>query len=410
MACPACSRRALSLFVESVGGLNSANTLLLRPRRLPPTSAPPPLRQHARPRALSTRPALRAPDPSFRLPDIRHGDGAAAENHSSRDAIVPSNLSPEPSVTTPHQHGEVDAITTSDESHVVGSADVAADPDLAELRADLGLTQGPREEDLQAKIWKLTGGLSGTPAEKEAKPGRKARKERKKLERALERAQKREQGGSEEAGASSGEHSEKKTVAPKAVAEIVVKGGYPRVTAYDEVKRKSSIKLEPWRIQKEALKEKFGEEGWQPRKKLSPDAMEGIRTLHKSDPGRFSTPVLADEFKVSPEAIRRILRSKWRPSEEQEEERMKRWEKRGEKIWEAQVAKGMKPPKKWRVKGVGSVHSKEDMPAWKKKKALKRSDWREQSDEPSGSVSDFSRPRGAGVDYGDVGGWSDRIL
>ncbi|KAH7061211.1 hypothetical protein B0J12DRAFT_553139, partial [Macrophomina phaseolina] len=72
-----------------------------------------------------------------------------------------------------------------------------------------------------------------------------------------------------------------------------------------------------WMVQKEALKEKFGKEGWQPRKKLSPDAMDGIRQLHASDPDTYTTPVLANEFKVSPEAIRRILKSKWRPKEEE---------------------------------------------------------------------------------------------
>ena len=38
-------------------------------------------------------------------------------------------------------------------------------------------------------------------------------------------------------------------------------------------------------------------------------------------------------FKVSPEAIRRILKSKWEPNEEEQERRAERWERRGEKIW-----------------------------------------------------------------------------
>ncbi|KAJ7598871.1 hypothetical protein C8J56DRAFT_915221 [Mycena floridula] len=56
--------------------------------------------------------------------------------------------------------------------------------------------------------------------------------------------------------------------------------------------------------------------GWNPPKKLSHEAMEGLRDLHRIDPKRFSTPVLADKFKISKEAVRRILKSNWRPTTE----------------------------------------------------------------------------------------------
>lgn len=110
---------------------------------------------------------------------------------------------------------------------------------------------------------------------------------------------------------------------------------------------------EMWEVQKIALKEKFGEQGWNPRKRLSPDALDGIRTLHAQYPETYSTPVLAEHFKVSPDAIRRILKSKWRPSEEEEEKRKRRWEKRGENIWTDMSKLGIKPPKPWRQKGIG---------------------------------------------------------
>ena len=110
---------------------------------------------------------------------------------------------------------------------------------------------------------------------------------------------------------------------------------------------------EEWQIQKSALSEKFGSAGWMPRKRLSPDTLEGIRALHAQYPDKFTTPILADQFKVSPEAIRRILKSKWRPSEEEEDRRRQRWEKRGENIWSQKVEVGIKPPKKWRDLGVG---------------------------------------------------------
>ena len=111
-----------------------------------------------------------------------------------------------------------------------------------------------------------------------------------------------------------------------------------KATPNDEAPRK----LEPWAIQKQALKEKF-KEGWDPRRKLSPDAMDGVRQLHKSDPVKFSTPVLAEHFKVSPEAIRRILKSKWRASEDELKKKQERWERREARIWNQMAELGLRP-------------------------------------------------------------------
>ena len=44
--------------------------------------------------------------------------------------------------------------------------------------------------------------------------------------------------------------------------------------------------------------------------------MEGMKQLHNVDSATFSTAVLADRFRVSPEAVRRILKSRWEPSVE----------------------------------------------------------------------------------------------
>lgn len=119
-----------------------------------------------------------------------------------------------------------------------------------------------------------------------------------------------------------------------------------------------------WAIQKEALKQKLGGEAWNPRKKLSPDTMEGIRHLNSSQPEKFTTPVLAQHFKVTPEAIRRMLKSKWRPSDEEYDARMERWNRRGERIWTNLVEMGVKPPKQWREMGVGRATNGE-RPKWK---------------------------------------------
>ncbi|KAG2036818.1 hypothetical protein BDR03DRAFT_959012 [Suillus americanus] len=73
---------------------------------------------------------------------------------------------------------------------------------------------------------------------------------------------------------------------------------------------------EEWKRHRLAIKEAFPQ-GWSPPRKLSREAMDGLRAMHTYDKRTFSTPVLAEKFKISPEAVRRILRSKWEPSREQ---------------------------------------------------------------------------------------------
>ncbi|KAL6245401.1 Required for respiratory growth protein 9 mitochondrial [Rhinocladiella similis] len=123
------------------------------------------------------------------------------------------------------------------------------------------------------------------------------------------------------------------------------KGGKKRMELRDLVEPRQQ-KSELWQIQKDALKKKFGEAGWNPRKRLSPDTMEGIRTLHEQDPERYSTPLLAEHFKVSAEAIRRILKSKWRPSEKEMEKKRERWAKRHDRIWDQQAELGLRPKRR----------------------------------------------------------------
>lgn len=167
----------------------------------------------------------------------------------------------------------------------------------------------------------------------------------------------------------------------------------------------ASAKKDPWQIQKAALEEKLGGDKWNPRKRLSPDALDGIRALHAKFPDKFTTPVLAEQFKVSPESIRRILKSKWRPSEEEQEDRMRRWDKRGETIWSNLVEMGVKPPKKWREMGVGRA-KKGDVPKWKSR-------WRNQIAVNSSTADVFVPIADEGPDYAAVKERtriSDRIL
>lgn len=145
----------------------------------------------------------------------------------------------------------------------------------------------------------------------------------------------------------------KKASAPEATAGAKPAANESSDKKRSEAPRKSSLsilskskkKKEPWQIQKEALKKKF-KEGWNPPKKLSPDALEGIRHLHAVAPDRFTTPVLAEQFQISPEAIRRILKSKWRPSPEEMEKRRERWERRHDRIWSQMTELGLRRPKR----------------------------------------------------------------
>ena len=85
------------------------------------------------------------------------------------------------------------------------------------------------------------------------------------------------------------------------------------------------------RTHRERMKSLFPE-GWSPPHKLSRQAMDGLRVLHMHDPETFSTPLLAERFRISPEAVRRILRSRWEPSPEQRA-RLLRRELREKQAW-----------------------------------------------------------------------------
>ncbi|KAF8814787.1 hypothetical protein BYT27DRAFT_7205759 [Phlegmacium glaucopus] len=70
-----------------------------------------------------------------------------------------------------------------------------------------------------------------------------------------------------------------------------------------------------YKMHRETIRKEFPE-GWAPPRKLSREAMDAVRQLYRLDPEKFNTPMIADRFKISPEAVRRILKSKWEPSPE----------------------------------------------------------------------------------------------
>ncbi|EEU44184.1 uncharacterized protein NECHADRAFT_26980, partial [Fusarium vanettenii 77-13-4] len=145
-------------------------------------------------------------------------------------------------------------------------------------------------------------------------------------------------------------------------------------------------KADMWKAQKAALKEKFPE-GWRPRKRLSPDALAGIRALNAQFPDVYTTAALATKFEVSPEVIRRILRSKWQPTIKEEESRQERWFRRGKDVWETKAALGIKPPQKWRREGVARDPSYH---AWRQD-AIQRN--RENEEQDDREVHRGYRPR-----------------
>lgn len=149
----------------------------------------------------------------------------------------------------------------------------------------------------------------------------------------------------------SGRSADKKTEKKKKRAEKRAGREHERQAAKAKSREPSNDGRPAWSKQKQALKQKFPE-GWRPPKRLSPDALEGIRVLHQQFPDMYTTEALAAKFEVSPEAIRRILKAKWEPTAEEEEDRQRRWFNRGVSVWQRYAELGRQPPRRWREAGV----------------------------------------------------------
>ncbi|PNY29921.1 Required for respiratory growth protein 9, mitochondrial [Tolypocladium capitatum] len=151
---------------------------------------------------------------------------------------------------------------------------------------------------------------------------------------------------------------------------------------------------ESWQTQKAALKKKFPD-GWKPRKRLSPDALAGIRALNAQFPDVYTTQALADKFEVSAEAVRRILKSKWQPSVDEEQERQERWFRRGKQVWGQKAALGVKPPKRWRREGIVRDPGYHE---WSRKVSQREREWEEEEtrrySEKRASSAQGGRPTG----------------
>ncbi|KAJ2464432.1 Required for respiratory growth protein 9 mitochondrial [Coemansia sp. RSA 2322] len=79
--------------------------------------------------------------------------------------------------------------------------------------------------------------------------------------------------------------------------------------------------LAGWQRRKIELKLKHGDDQWDPAKKIATSSMEKIRLLNAEFPEVWTMQRLSEQFKVSQETVRRILKSRFRPSAEHTEKR-----------------------------------------------------------------------------------------
>ncbi|KAG7448777.1 uncharacterized protein BT62DRAFT_965360 [Guyanagaster necrorhizus] len=107
---------------------------------------------------------------------------------------------------------------------------------------------------------------------------------------------------------------------------------------------------------RKAMRKRFPD-GWNPPRKISREAMDGLRELHQFDRAKFNTEVLADKFKISPDAVRRILKGRWEPSRERRIE-MRAKERKGtaEFVRLSQLRERLEAEKLWKEKNMVDSH------------------------------------------------------
>ncbi|KAK6360335.1 Required for respiratory growth protein 9 mitochondrial [Orbilia blumenaviensis] len=113
-----------------------------------------------------------------------------------------------------------------------------------------------------------------------------------------------------------------------------------------------------WKIHKDAVREKLKNSAWNPFERLSPAAVATLKQLKQENPG-MTVEEYAPIFKISPDALRRILKSKWMPTAEQEAARTERWKRRGKSVWQAWEEKGMVETRKTKMKMEERVEMRE---------------------------------------------------
>lgn len=87
-----------------------------------------------------------------------------------------------------------------------------------------------------------------------------------------------------------------------------------------------------WTKRDKSHRQKYGP--WNPTKKLNRQRLQDMKNIAEMAP-HLRTIDLANMFKVSPEAVRRILKSQWVPNEVDEDKLVQRMERKRSQIREA---------------------------------------------------------------------------
>lgn len=323
MAC-SCRTAALQIFVRSLAQVH------------PPTT------QHVRSAWLATRPRL----PSRNISIASHYRRAHTTAGSSD--VITQDTQGQQALPEDHHKAQPERDPTSSTLQSRAAESPAEDDSLFSIKlssknaiqkAATYRNKSPESQEQTEESPENVQKSKDSADERTEKPKKalKAKKARKLQAQAEKRAEKRERLEKERIKK---ERIEKEPIERKAAKAAKAKNREARKDERPE-----------WLKQKQALKEKFPE-GWRPPKRLSPDALEGIRVLHQQFPDMYTTEALADKFEVSPEAIRRILRAKWQPTAEEEEDRQRRWFNRGVSVWQRYAELGRQPPRRWREAGV----------------------------------------------------------
>lgn len=116
------------------------------------------------------------------------------------------------------------------------------------------------------------------------------------------------------------------------VSELTEESTETKPNSNDNLKRKLREEqaiymknLPEWAKRDKAVKKRYGQ--WNPTKKLTRQQIEYLRTTADLMP-HLRTIDLASMYNVSPEAIRRILKSKWVPNDDEVDKVIQREEKR----------------------------------------------------------------------------------
>lgn len=124
--------------------------------------------------------------------------------------------------------------------------------------------------------------------------------------------------------------------------------------------------LEGWMVKKALLQERLQGAVWNPKKKLSPAAREGIKALYKNHP-EYTMETLSQLFEISPEVVRRVVKSSWEPDAATQEARLQHWVRRGGRVFQ-----------RWEELGV--VQTKKRKKEVRDRKKEREAKWEKQAD------------------------------